>query len=244
MNQIGFTTVCALASLFTIVSCNQVSDGQKQGAVKATPNSSTVTRLAVPPAPTVMTKKPISSFKAFPISANVSAQSILVSSRQNNQKNDPTLVPSIVPPSFEQEKWNNRIPLFASNQTGVFTSNFGWRRLNDRANFHNGVDIWVKPGTEVLAPVSGDIVLSKSAGKQSEIVIRNGETLYTLLHVEPSPGLVVGQHLSKGQIAGRQSSYNHFEYAAYFVPSADPSKRGRDNAINPFALHEQPHLVN
>lgn len=244
VKKVGIRTVCALVSLFGLVSCNQISDGQKQSATNATSNASTEARLASAPARSAVRNIPISRAGLSPTSKEISVQSVLTSSRLSNQQNDPTLVPSIVPSSFEQEKWNNRIRLFDSNQTGVFTSNFGWRRLNDRANFHNGVDIWVKPGTEVLAPVSGDVVLSKSAGKQSEIVVRNGEILYTLLHVEPGAGVMVGQRLSKGQIAGKQSSYNHFEYAAYLVPSADPSKRGRDNAINPFALHEQPHLVN
>jgi murein DD-endopeptidase MepM/ murein hydrolase activator NlpD len=173
-----------------------------------------------------------------------SPSDVITMSRGSDFKNDPDSPPNQVPQSFVQEKWNNRIRLFADDNTGVFTSDFGWRGLNGKANFHQGVDLWCKEGTTVLSPVSGVVVKASSAGKQSEIVVRNGKVLHTLLHVRPITSLEIGQKISKGQVIGKHSSYNHFEYATYVAPGEGDGLRGRTNAVNPFSLHEHGHLVN
>ena len=234
----------ASLSLGALISCSQFSPATKsqQSAVTST-TSGTKQTLAPKPQVTQQASKPKVESLWVQVADLHSPQTILFNSRAASAKNDPNISPNVVPPNFQQEKWNNRIPLFNSDSIGVFTSDFGWRQLNGKANFHNGVDVWVKPGTTVLSPVSGEIVLARSAGKASEIVIRKGDLLHTLLHIEPAPSVSKGRENSKGQILGTQSSHNHFEYAVYLVPDGDVSARSRDNAVNPFALHKVAHLV-
>lgn len=235
--------IATVVLLAVLQSCSQFSPSQTTGSAPVSNAQVQQQSLAPAPQKTASAVQPVVVETVSTGPTHASLEGLLQSSRLMNARNDPDAYPSVVPPSFEQEKWNNRIGLFQSDSTGVFTSNFGWRRLNGKANFHNGVDVWVKPGTEILVPVSGEVVLAKTAGNQSEVIIRKGGVLHTLLHVKPATGLSVGSTVQRGQVVGYQSDYNHLEYATYIVPNSSLSDRSRDNAINPFVLHAQPHLV-
>ena len=79
----------------------------------------------------------------------------------SNHSFDPLRQPSRVPENFSQRPWGRELPLISPQVDAVFTSDFGWRRLYGRRDFHSGIDLAAAAGTAIYTPVAGEVLYVK-----------------------------------------------------------------------------------
>lgn len=103
------------------------------------------------------------------------------------------LIPIIL---LSQFQW----PLAPVDQQHRISATFDECR-GDRDHFHNGTDIPLAPGGEVLAITSGYL------GSKGSDWIRIGEFAY--VHVIPNPVIDASTHVQKGDVVGWTDSYAH-----------------------------------
>ncbi len=133
--------------------------------------------------------------------------------------------PPILPPDFNAIRWDNSIPLFRGPTNFFLTSDYGWRRLPDqqKPDFHSGIDINAPAGTEVITPVSGEVIAAINSGYNSFIYVRDTQgVIHNFYHV--SPTLKAGDSVSVGDIVGKVASggNDHLHYARHRgVPVSD-----------------------
>ncbi len=107
-------------------------------------------------------------------------------SMEKNPSFDPNKRPALVPLNFRQVPWDNEIALLPVGIDTKLSSDFGWRGLFGSKDFHSGIDIVADAGTEVYTPVSGDVIHVAFDGKDSGVVLFDGERQHTFWHVTPS----------------------------------------------------------
>ena len=158
----------------------------------------------------------------------------------SNHSFDPRRQPSRVPENFSQRPWGRELPLISPQVDAVFTSDFGWRRLYGRRDFHSGIDLATAAGTAIYTPVAGEVLYVKHAGTDSGIVITDGERQHTFWHTTPKAGLKRGDWLEVGYSVGRLVSWGSRTHLHYSVHLTGPSKshraRSDGNAIDPLTL--------
>ncbi|AOT72688.1 M23 family metallopeptidase [Geosporobacter ferrireducens] len=92
---------------------------------------------------------------------------------------------------------------------GRITSKFGYRKspLNGRREFHSGLDIANKQGTEILAAGNGIITFSGwNAGYGNTVIISHGHG-YRSVYAHNKENLVeVGQRIQKGDVIAKMGS--------------------------------------
>ena len=153
---------------------------------------------------------------------------------------NPQLWPSQVPQDFEQQTWSKELPLMAPQVTAILTSDFGWRGLYNKRDFHSGIDIAAAAGTVIYTPVPGQVLYVKHAGTDSGVVITDGERQHTFWHTKPAPGLKRGDWLDRGYRVGtmvKWGSRTHLHYSVHLTGPSDTHKARNDgNAIDPLTL--------
>ena len=158
----------------------------------------------------------------------------------SNVSFNPQRRPSRVPADFKQEPWGRELPLISPKVEAIFTSDFGWRGLENRRDFHSGIDIAAPPGTAIFTPVSGEVLYVKYAGTDSGIVISDGERQHTFWHTTPRAGLKRGDWIKAGYTVGTLASWGRRTHLHYSVHLTGPSKshkvRNDGNAIDPLTL--------
>lgn len=158
----------------------------------------------------------------------------------SNLSFNPKLRPDHVPKNFTQEPWSRELPLLDPKVEGILTSDFGWRRLYGKRDFHSGIDIAAPTGTVVFTPVPGKVLYVKHAGTDSGIVINDGERQHTFWHTKPWRGLKEGDWLKKGHSVGtlvEWGSRTHLHYSVHLTGPSDTHKARNDgNAIDPLTL--------
>lgn len=158
----------------------------------------------------------------------------------SNHSFNPKRRPSRVPTDFRQQPWGRELPLIAPQVDGILTSDFGWRGLDNRRDFHSGIDIAAPAGTVIYTPVSGQVLYVKHAGTDSGIVISDGERQHTFWHTHPRPGLKQGQWIKAGYSVGHLVPWGartHLHYSVHLTgPSQSHRARNDGNAIDPLTL--------
>lgn len=157
-----------------------------------------------------------------------------------NPSFDPALRPRYVPKSFDQVAWTHEIPLLSPKVDAILTSDFGWRGLYGRTDYHSGIDIAADAGTRIYTPVSGEVLYVKHAGTDSGLVVTDGERQHTFWHTRPASGLRKGQWIKAGTPVGTLvawGSRTHLHYSVHLTgPSKSSKARNDSNAIDPLTL--------
>ncbi|RWQ24206.1 peptidoglycan DD-metalloendopeptidase family protein [Mesorhizobium sp.] len=150
---------------------------------------------------------------------------------------DSSKPPPTNPPPFQQHPWENRCPVFPSPVVGTVASDWGWRTINGQTDFHAGIDIAVPVGTQVLAPVGGEIVHINrtSPGAETGVIVRTGSTIRQYWHVDPDASLHIGDNINAGAVLGLTANYPqpHLHFAQYNPPNGDWTKKSDSNSLNP-----------
>ena len=165
---------------------------------------------------------------------------------------DPNKRPRKLPRPFVKQPWDNEIPLLADEVTAQLSSDFGWRTLNRRHDFHSGIDIVAAPGATVFTPVTGEVIHTKVAGTDSGIVVFDGERQHTFWHTRPGTGLRVGQKVDLGDAVGTLVPWGtrtHLHYSVHLTGNTKSQRARKDsNAIDPLTLvqrlREQAYALN
>ena len=128
----------------------------------------------------------------------------------------------------------------APQVAAILTSDFGWRGLYNKRDFHSGIDIAAAAGTVIYTPVPGQVLYVKHAGTDSGIVITDGERQHTFWHTQPAQGLKRGDWLERGYRVGtlvKWGSRTHLHYSVHLTGPSDTHKARNDgNAIDPLTL--------
>lgn len=160
----------------------------------------------------------------------------------DNPSFDPQKRPALVPLNFRQIPWNNEIALLPSDIDARLSSDFGWRGLFGRKDFHSGIDIVADAHTDVFTPVSGEVIHVAYSGKDSGVVIADGERQYTFWHVTPGSNIRRGDYLTAGTNVGTLvplGRSTHLHYSIHLTgPTMDHRQRDDSNAVDPLSLLE------
>lgn len=158
----------------------------------------------------------------------------------SNASFNPRKRPSSVPKDFDQQPWSRELPLIAPYEDAIFTSDFGWRRLNNKRDFHSGIDIAADVGTVIYTPVTGEVIHVKNSGTDSGLVLTDGERQHTFWHIQPHPTLKKGDEIKAGYSVGRLvdwGSRTHLHYSVHLTgPSKSHKARNDSNAMDPLTL--------
>ncbi|HCH99707.1 MAG: hypothetical protein CME00_11120 [Geminicoccus sp.] len=173
-------------------------------------------------------------------------------SLEENVSFDPSKRPRKLPSPFVKQPWDNEIPLLADEVTAQLSSDFGWRSLNRRHDFHSGIDIVAAPGATVFTPVTGEVIHTKVAGTDSGVVVFDGERQHTFWHTRPAKGLRVGQKVDLGDPVGTLVPWGtrtHLHYSVHLTGNTKSQRARKDsNAIDPLTLvqrlREQAYALN
>ena len=165
---------------------------------------------------------------------------------------DPGKRPRKLPSPFVKQPWDNEIPLLADEVTAQLSSDFGWRSLNRRHDFHSGIDIVAAPGATVFTPVTGEVIHTKFAGTDSGVVVFDGERQHTFWHTRPPKDLQVGQRVDLGDLVGTLVPWGtrtHLHYSVHLTGNTKSQRARKDsNAIDPLTLvqrlREQAYALN
>ena len=152
---------------------------------------------------------------------------------------NPRQQPLILSPTPDYP-FNNSIPFFARNKGEYVSSDFGWRNLWGRIDFHCGTDVVAPIGTPVKAVTSGQITFTRTAGAHGGIVMYHQGRQYTYWHVIPGRRIKNGSYVRQGQTIGRLADWGnntHLHYAVYITgPNSHPNARVDTNCVDPMAL--------
>lgn len=163
-------------------------------------------------------------------------------SMEENPSFDPDKRPSFVPLNFLQQPWNNEIALLPDDVDARLSSDFGWRGLFGKRDFHSGIDIVAAAQTDVLTPISGEVIHLAWNGKDSGVVLCDGERQYTFWHATPDSSLKKGDWVSAGSTVGHLVDLGrstHLHYSIHLTgPSMDQKDRNDTNAVDPLSLLE------
>jgi murein DD-endopeptidase MepM/ murein hydrolase activator NlpD len=111
---------------------------------------------------------------------------------------------------------------------GRVTSSFGTREdpFNGEGAFHSGIDICAPYGTPVRAAADGDVSgMNTGSGYGREVVLDHGHDLLTVYAHLSAVGVLVGQHVIRGQVIGyvgqsgrATGPHLHYEVRVHNVP--------------------------
>ncbi|MDJ0900248.1 MAG: peptidoglycan DD-metalloendopeptidase family protein [Xenococcus sp. MO_188.B8] len=126
----------------------------------------------------------------------------------------------------------NNFPLPGlSLDTATITSGFGWRNIFGRQDFHEGIDIAAKGGSDVLAVRSGVVKYIKPLADQMQVAVESindagDRVVEWFIHLGQKLNVAVGDRVSAGQKIGevahtsayarkqRVSTGDHLDYRA------------------------------
>ena len=162
-------------------------------------------------------------------------------------EHNPHQRPKYLPYKFAKRPWLNRIPLLENANQGVMSSDFGWRRLYGRKDFHGGIDIQTPNYAGVISTVWGRVVHTNRRGYRGGLVVAASTgRLYTFWHIYPLRSWREGDRVSPGQVIGRvapSGKRTHLHYAIHNVFDGNWKKRSDKNAIDPMFIHGVPRIT-
>ena len=136
--------------------------------------------------------------------------------------------------------FQDEIPFFRPGVGEKVGSDFGWRKLWGKAEFHCGVDVTAPAGARVLAVTGGKVTFLRSAGPHGGVVIYHKGRQYTYWHVVPARSLKSGYRVRPGQTIGHLADWGnntHIHYGIYLTGSNNhPDARQDSNCVDPMQL--------
>lgn len=108
---------------------------------------------------------------------------------------------------------------------GVITSDFGWRRIGGRSEFHTGIDISVPYGTPVSSTADGKVIYAGwIRGYGKTVIVYHGYGFVTLYAHLSEIDVKYGDKVVKGQIIGKVGTtgrafgaHLHYEVLKYGI---------------------------
>ena len=108
---------------------------------------------------------------------------------------------------------------------GIVTSDFGWRRIKRRKEFHTGVDIGAPYGSKVVATAPGYVLFAGWVGGYGNtVIIYHGYGYVTLYAHMSSVAVKRGEEVSRNRIVGYVGSsgrttgpHLHYEVIKYGI---------------------------
>ncbi len=108
---------------------------------------------------------------------------------------------------------------------GVITSDFGWRRLGGRAEFHTGIDISAPYGTPVSVTADGKVIYAGwIRGYGKTVIVYHGYGFVSLYAHLSDIDVQYGDKVVKGQIIGKVGTtgrafgaHLHYEVLKYGI---------------------------
>lgn len=153
--------------------------------------------------------------------------------------NDPRRRPRSLP-NRPDYPFNDEIPFYPKGRANRVSSDFGWRNLWGRLDFHCGVDVPAKIGTPILAVTDGTVTLSRRAGKNGGIIMHFGGRQYTYWHIVPASWVKEGTRVRRGQKIGTLANWGsntHIHYGVYLTQGeTHPNARKDTNCVDPMDL--------
>ncbi|RPH15954.1 MAG: M23 family metallopeptidase [Alphaproteobacteria bacterium TMED89] len=157
-----------------------------------------------------------------------------------NPSFDPDKRPRIIPLNFRQQPWHNEIALLPDDIEARLSSDFGWRGLFGKRDFHSGIDIVADAKTDVFTPIGGEVIHLAYNGTHSGVVIADGERQYTFWHMTPAKSLSKGDKVEEGACVGQLVDLGrstHLHYSIHLTgPTMDHKDRKDSNAVDPLSL--------
>ena len=131
-------------------------------------------------------------------------------------------------------------PISPMNEQHRISATFDECR-GDRDHFHNGTDMPLAQGGEVLSIMPGQVLSFDSYGGNAYIRVED----FAYVHVDPDPGLHVGDYVAQGQVIGWTNNQNHIHMnyggGASGHPTGNPLL---PNKIQPFSDPYHPRSPN
>ena len=169
----------------------------------------------------------------------VSYSTVRQRSISSDPYNDPARRPRSMPDRPDYP-FNNAIPFFPKNAGQYVSSDFGWRNLYGRLDFHCGIDVPAKIGTPIIAVTDGTVTLSRRAGSKGGIIMHYAGRQYTYWHTVPAKWVKDGTRVRRGQRIGTLANWGnntHIHYAVYLTEGAtSPNARKDRNCVDPMDL--------
>ncbi len=108
---------------------------------------------------------------------------------------------------------------------GIVTSDFGWRRIGGRREFHSGVDIGAPYGSKVVATAPGYVLFAGWVrGYGNTVILYHGRGYLTLYAHMSAIAVKMGEKVSKNRVVGYVGSsgrttgpHLHYEVIKYGI---------------------------
>ena len=203
----------------------------------------------VSPEPEFQTASRSDSYFAMPTFSS-SPSILLEAQRRLHAKFDVARKPNKAPTEYKNQPWDHTLPFLDKDQVAEFSSDFGWRSLWGRRDFHGGIDVMAPAGTPIKAITDGKIVYTEDAGKNGGVVIEGLDKhkghFFTYWHMTPGRGWLKGDVIRKGQKIGTLASWGsntHLHYAVHISQGPNYKARTDKNAVHPLLYHSNLKLA-
>jgi murein DD-endopeptidase MepM/ murein hydrolase activator NlpD len=169
---------------------------------------------------------------------------IMSAMRRMDQQFDVQKRPRRTPKEWVKRPWDHSLPFLLADQKADYSSDYGWRSLWGRKDFHGGIDIMAKKGTPIFAVTDGVLEYAENAGRNGGLVLRGqGRDQgyhFTYWHIQPSGKLHQGQQVRKGQLLGRIANWganSHLHYAVHATDGQTYKARSDKASLHPLIYH-------
>lgn len=175
---------------------------------------------------------------------------LLEAQKRVHTKFDVARKPSVAPTDFVKKPWDHSLPFLSKEQKAAFSSDFGWRSLWGRRDFHGGIDVMAPKGTPIKAITNGKIIYLEKAGKNGGVVIegmgKHKGHFFTYWHMSPARGWAEGDVIRQGQKIGALANWGantHLHYAVHKADGSNYKARTDKNAVHPLLYHSSQKLA-
>lgn len=183
---------------------------------------------------------PLPDFAAY----SAQRDRILTAMRRMDQQFDVRKRPRRTPKEWVKRPWDHSLPFLLADQKADYSSDYGWRSLWGRKDFHGGIDIMAKKGTPIFAVSDGILEYAESAGRNGGLVLRGqGRDQgyhFTYWHIRPSAKLRQGQAVRRGQLVGHIANWganSHLHYAVHATEGKSYKARSDSASLHPLLYH-------
>ncbi len=177
---------------------------------------------------------------------NPDRERLLTAMRRMDPQFDATKRPRRTPQEWVKRPWDHSLGFLLADQKAEYSSDYGWRSLWGRKDFHGGIDVMARKGTPVFAITDGWLEYAESAGRHGGLVLKGqGQHAgyhFTYWHIQPSSKLRQGQQVRKGQLLGRIANWganSHLHYAVHATDGQSYKARKDSRSIHPMLYHRK-----
>ncbi len=177
---------------------------------------------------------------------NPNRERLVSAMRRMDSQFDATKRPRRTPKEWVKRPWDHSLGFLLPDQKAEYSSDYGWRSLWGRKDFHGGIDVMARKGTPVFAITDGWLEYAESAGRNGGLVLKGqGQHAgfhFTYWHIQPSAKLRQGQQVRKGQLLGRIANWganSHLHYAVHATDGQSYKARKDSRSIHPMLYHRR-----